>query len=255
MRNALLTLVILPFALWSLAQGASITTPDNTNELHFEVNRVPPPLALSKLQLENASTIVDLNPYYKPSWVQEFISVEVSAHQEGQLKKEAGKDDSLTAAQKQLLKTADTGKAIAIKMHYIPNNTLVNNEPKWFDFKFLVEPEQEASYIGGKAVLLQYIQEKAIANIPKGSFEGYDLAVVRFTISEEGEVVDAHVFGREYRKAKDASTDALLLEVIRAMPCWKAAEYANGLKVKQDFALSVGNHESCVMNLIKLPQD
>ena len=38
------------------------------------------------------------------------------------------------------------------------------------------------------------------------------------------------------------------------MPSWKPAAYANGMKVKQDFVLTVGDMTSCVVNLLNIRQ-
>lgn len=146
---------------------------------------------------------------------------------------------------------ADAGTNIAVKVRYIPENTLKHNDIKELDFSFTVDPENEAQYVGGQEQLQQYLKLTAIDKIPLTRFEKSTLAAVKFTLDEEGNVIDAHVF----QSSKDAETDALLLAAIRNMPSWKPAEYANGLKVKQDFVLTVGNMESCVMNLLEIRQD
>ena len=88
--------------------------------------------------------------------------------------------------------------------------------------------------------------------IPDGSFIGYDLAAVKFTINEEGKITDAHIFGSEYQTSKNEKIDELLLETICNMSTWKPAEYANGTKVKQEFVLTVGNLENCMINLFNI---
>ena len=41
-----------------------------------------------------------------------------------------------------------------------------------------------------------------------------------------------------------------MMSGLREMPRWKPAKYANGTKVKQEFAFVVGHMESCVINTI-----
>ena len=94
------------------------------------------------------------------------------------------------------------------------------------------------------------MKENAIDKIPNGVFEGYDLAIVKFSVDEEGRVVDAHIFW----PFKEEKIDALLLETICNMPSWKPAEFANGTTVQQEFVLTVGNHESCAINLLNIGQ-
>jgi len=45
------------------------------------------------------------------------------------------------------------------------------------------------------------------------------------------------------------------LETIQKMPCWKPAKYANGTTVKQDFVLTVGNMENCIMPMLNISRD
>ena len=69
---------------------------------------------------------------------------------------------------------------------------------------------------------------------------------MKFTINELGQVVDTSIF----QSTKDDDIDALLYQVICDMPDWTPAEYSNGEKVRQEFAFTIGNHESCVINLL-----
>jgi len=36
------------------------------------------------------------------------------------------------------------------------------------------------------------------------------------------------------------------------MANWQPAEYANGLKVRQEFVLTIGDHRSCTINLLNI---
>lgn len=256
MKNILFTLLLVHGTLCSFSQGgAAASAEELINPMEYEVNRVYVPLSMDKEKLEEARTILDLHPHYKSSWIRTFISVEVLTIQEGEVQKAIGKDDMLTKAQKELLTTADIGTEIAVTMRYIPENTLADQEPKIFDFKFIVNPEHAATYVGGMQALRHYLKEKAINKIPADSFETYDLTAIKFTISEEGEVTNVHLFDEGYRKAGYEKIEALLLETIRSMPCWKPAEYASGKKLKQEFVLTVGNHRSCITNLINVRRE
>ena len=95
----------------------------------------------------------------------------------------------------------------------------------------------------------------AIDKISDNSFKEYDLAVVKFTISTAGEIVDAHVFDSPYQTFKNEKTTELLLKAVRNMPCWTPAAHPDGTPAKQEFVLTVGNMESCVTNLLSIQQD
>ena len=80
-----------------------------TDELHFEVNRIYPPLSFTKEELNEAKTLVDLNPYFKPSWIREYVSVEIEAFHQGRTRKKVNNTASLSKDQINLIKMADTG--------------------------------------------------------------------------------------------------------------------------------------------------
>lgn len=242
MKKSMLMLVLLHVGLLGSAQSLSM------NELHYEVHTVYPPLSISKVTLEQAQSLVDLNRHYKPSWVNRYISVEISASVEGNTKTASSPNDRLNQAQKDLLAMADVGTEMSVRVAYIPENNLKQNDEKEIDFKFMVHPEIEAAYIGGESALNTYLKVNAINHLSEGIFEGYDLAVVKFTINEAGEIINAHIF----ESAKDKKTDDLLLQTIAKMPCWQPASYANGTKVPQEFALMVGNMKSCVVHLLNI---
>ncbi|MFT7606499.1 MAG: hypothetical protein ACI8VT_004102, partial [Saprospiraceae bacterium] len=229
-----------------------------TNELRYEVNRTYPSISIAKEKLKEAHTLIDLNEannlhlHYRPAWIREYISVEISASNKGILRKAVSENDTLSQEQKDIMNMADVGTDISVNIQYIPENTLKHNDAKEIDFKFTVNPESEAIYAGGQQQLKQYLKENAIDKIPTGSFKGYDLAAVKFTINEEGKIIDAHIFGPEFQTSKDEKIDKLLLETICNMPNWKPAEYANGTKVKQEFVLTVGNMENCVIPLLNI---
>ncbi|MCP3932023.1 MAG: energy transducer TonB, partial [Bacteroidetes bacterium] len=122
---------------------------------------------------------------------------------------------------------------------------------KEINFTFFVEPENQAKFPGGQQQLKQYLKENLIDKISEAPFRKYQLAVVKFTIDEEGHIEEPRVF----QTSEDEKTDELLLETICNMPSWKPAEYANRLKVKQEFVLTVGDMESCVVNLLNIRQN
>ena len=261
MKNIHNKLIVLLFI--ALAFPYLGSSQDSFNdELQYEVNRINLPISIKKERLNEANTITDLNNetndlnlYYKSSWVREYISVEVLTSYKGGLRKAVSKSDAFSQEQKDIMNMADVGTGISIKIQYIPENTLTHNDIKELDFTFTVLPESEAKYPGGQQQLKQYLKENAIDKIPDGSFKNYDLTSIKFTINEEGQIIDAHVFESVFQPYKDEKIDGLLLEAIRNMPCWTPAEYANGTKVKQEFALTVGNMESCVINLLNIRRD
>ncbi len=247
MKNDLNLLILL----LALLPTISFAQEPQTKELTFEVNRIYSYITVSKEEMEGANNIVDLNEQYKPSWIKEFKSVEVITTQNGKIRKATGKNDHFTPEQKDLMATADSGEDILVIVSYIPDNTLKHNDVHEYDFKLTIDPDNEAKYPGGTSQLNQYLQQNAFGKINKTSFSDGETAVIKFMVSEEGEIIHTQLFS----SSNDEKTDEILLEVIRKMPCWIPAEYADGTKVKQQFALVVGDLESCVMPMLNFRKD
>ncbi len=216
--------------------------------LPYKVSKVYPYTSLSLVDLRQAETLADLNARYKSSWVHTYVSVEISASHQGQIKSALSKSDRLTQAQKSLMEMADKGKDIRVKILYLPENSLKQKELKELAFTLAIDPDIDAKFIGGQAMLDQYLQQEAIEKIPDNTFVNYDLAAIKFTVNEEGEITNAQIS----QAFKDEKVDALLLAAIRKMPCWEPAQYADGTKVKQDFVLTVGSMDNCYVNLLNI---
>ncbi len=218
-----------------------------TKDISYEVNRIYPAIFVTKGKLKLAHTLVDLNRHYQPTWVKEYISVEVVSSHQGEMRKAVGKTDALTQEQKDNMASADIGTAISVNVQYLPENTLAHNDVKEMGFSFTVAPESGAQYPGGQQGLEKYLKEKAIDKIPAASFKQYELVAVTFTVDEAGQVVHAKLAW----PSKDDKIDKLLLGAINDMPSWKPASYANGIQVKQEFVFTVGDMESCATNFFK----
>ena len=218
------------------------------NGLHYEVNRVYPYLSVSKEQLKAANSIAEFNQHFKPSWIRAYESVTVFTVIQGKMQESVSTSDVLTPAQKENLNRVDAGTEISVVVRYLPENTLQHNDIQIFDFTFSVNPDQEASFAGGQEALMQYLQKTAIQAIPANQFQGFDMAAVKFTVSQTGDIVEANMF----QPTKSAEMDQILLEAIRQMPTWKPATYADGTTVPQEFALTLGNMENCMVNLLNI---
>lgn len=218
------------------------------NGLEFEINKVLPFISIQENQLAEINTLTDLDKRYPASWVKEYISVEIYAYKNGIKTTASGIGHVLNQEQKELIQLADRSSEIAVNVMYLPENSLKQNTVQQYDFKVSVLPDQNAGYAEGEDQLIQYLQKNSIANIDAGSFTGYDLTAIKFTITEQGHVADIQVV----LPSKDAKIDEMLVTAISKMPIWKPAAFSNGLKVKQDFVLTIGNMENCMVNLLNI---
>ncbi len=239
-KNQILLIVLLSIgcAFNSFAQ----------NDLKFEINKVLPFISIQENKLDKINTLTDLDKRYPTSWVKEYISVEISAYKNGTQTKASGISDVLNQEQKELIRLADRSSDIAVSVMYLPENSLKNNTVKQYDFKVAIMPDKNAIYSDGAEQLIQYLQKNSIVNIEAGSFTGYDLTAIKFTITEQGHITDIQVA----MPSKDTKIDEMLVAAISKMPSWKPAEFSNGLKVKQNFVLTIGNMENCMVNLLNI---
>lgn len=233
---------------------------NNANkELRFEIKKINPPLSISTEKLLSANSIYDLNNesneldgYIKSSWIKEIISVEFSTMYNGKEQISYSKNPILTQEQKNAIVANDLKKPIKVSIKYVPENTLKIREVKEINFTFSKAPDIDAQFVGGKNQFNIYLKENAISKITNDNFGSNELSAIRFTIDEDGEIKNAHIFESLSQTSKNEKVDNLLLETIKKMPKWEAARFLNGTPVKQDFTLTVGNLESCVVNLINV---
>ena len=226
MKNSVITLLLIHFVLFGFSQG-----------IGYDV-RGTYMRPIVKENLNEAKTVSDINPGYPSSWISHYISVEVLATCNGIVMKAVSANDTLNNEQISILKMADIGTDIIVDVKYNPKNSSKDDlDIKVINFSFSVVPEIEAQYPGGYQLLNQYLKETAIDKISEPFAKQLQLATVRFTVNEEGQIIDAKIS----KTSEDEKIDKLLLEAICKMPKWKPAENSNGTKVKQEFEFSVGN--------------
>lgn len=242
----LLFVHFIALPLFCYAQGTS------TAALQFEVNKILPYISLTEGALQAAQNLSDLNKRYQSSWVREYISVEVLASQGGKQMTAISKNDILTPEQRAIINKADLGSTISVKVKYMPENTLKQNDAKEINFTFTIDPKQDAKYIGGEKAMNLYFKENGIDKLPAGSLSKDDLVVINFTINEQGQIIDAHTFESAYQSFQNTKVEDILLKAICNMPGWIPASYSNGTHASQEFVLTVGNMDNCLIGLINI---
>ena len=230
MKASLITLFLLHLVFFGFSQ-----------EIGYEV-RGTYKRPIAKETLNVANTVSDINPGYPSSWIARYFSVEILATCNGIVMKALSANDTLSNEQKNILKMADLGTDIVVDVKYSTNNSSKDDlDVKVINFSYSLIPETEAQYQGGYQNLKQYLKENAIDKISKPFTNQLFQTIVRFTVNEDGQVVNAHLT----KASEDKNIDKLLLETISNMPNWKPAENAKGVKVKQEFELMVGQNIGC----------
>lgn len=213
-----------------------------------EIHKVFPPLSIERVIMQEARTIQDVHRQFKPEWVKEYIAVEVHTLHDGEKKIAKSTDDVLTAVQLENLRSSDVNSDIYIKVDYLPDNSLVNNEPKMYDCTFKINPDQDAQFALGEEAVKSYLQKKVLENVSSDKFSQYALAAVSFTIDQNGAVENVAI--RE--SSKDESVDAILKQAVCDMPSWVPAKFEDDTKVAQDFVLTLGSMQSCIVPTLNI---
>ena len=173
----------------------------------------------------------------------DYVSVEISAYCKGKKLSSRNTSDELTIAQKYIVNNADLGTDIILKIKF----KYKNNEKDKPDNDKVVEgvlpvkvvPETEAKFPGGDKQINEYLKNQVISKITeRNASEKLRQAIVKFTINEEGRIVDTKVF----RTSTDPEIDKLLLVAFNKMPKWSPAKNSKGIKVKQQFTVPFGNN-------------
>jgi hypothetical protein len=242
MKKSVLTAVaVLSIGFTAFSQGGSSTNqffiPALPPELRYEV-RPAYTRPVTKEQLNEARFIRDVVSGYPENWINNHVSVEISATCGGKAVKARSPNEVLSPEQKKILNTADLATDIIVDVKYTYNESLTHTvENGAMHVLMTVVPETEAEYVGGYKQMYDYLKENGINKISVTTPKRFQKGRVRFNINEKGEVVHVRIADT----SGDLKTDKLLLETILSMPKWKPAETSKGVKVMQEFEFSVGN--------------
>lgn len=225
---------LLCFAL--LLQGLYASSQELKFNVHGNYSR-----PIAKHSLISAKTLADLIPGYPATWIDEYLSVELSGTCGGKQIKATGKNDVLNAEQLSLVNKLDLAAELVIHVKYNSKNATNGNiTQNKIHVTLSLIPDIEAEYIGGEQALNSFIRENAINRIPEATSKKITKAILRFTVNENGEVSNIQII----RTSGDTSTDALLVESLSKMPNWKPAQNLDGTRVKQEFELNLNDARS-----------
>jgi hypothetical protein len=249
--------IVLAIQLQAIAQE-NLVAP----ALQYAVHKSNTQVAVTSDALHKAQRLTDLQAtskklslQFNPQWIRDYVSVSISTMHNGKRRNSVTQTDVFSPEQKENMKHADAGAPITVEVRYMPENTLSHNDIQHLSFNLMVQPEMDAMFTGGNSAMDNYIRKHIVAIIQPGSIGSNDLVAVLFTISESGKVINSQIFDSAYQSYSDESTEAMILKAIQNMPAWTPATYPDGTMVSQDFVFTIGNLESCVMNLLAIQRD
>ena len=195
-----------------------------------------------RLRLAYYSQGYNIEREEKYSQIMEFVSVEIFTNNKGKLFSSTSTSDQLSEEQKSMLRKADLGSDIRIKILFKyknPSNELKNLDDKILEGQYTatIVPDYEAEMPGGWKQFSEYVRSNLFETNKAKSFTGdISQATVQFTVNEEGQVTNTKLI----RSSGNPDTDKLIMEAINKMPHWEPAKNYMGLRVKQQFNIAFG---------------
>jgi TonB family protein len=167
-----------------------------------------------------------------------YSAIEILTTNQGKIHSSKSVTNILTSEQKKNLTDADINTDIRIKIKFNYKSWVVatreQGKIKEGEYAATVIPQTEANYPGGFQALGNYITEQVVNKISiKDAAEKIRKAIVKFTINENGQLVDATLSS----SSTDPKIDRLILDAIYKMPAWDPAVDAKGVSVKQEFII------------------
>ena len=172
----------------------------------------------------------------------DYVSIEISAINQGKLYTAQSTSDVLTSEQKNILRAVDLGSVITIKIKFnfkgwTRNTADTDTKLKEGIYSVTVVPETDAVYPGGFKEITAYLTTSVINKIAgPTAYEKLQKAVVKFTVTEEGKLINTKMD----RTSTDPHLDKLILDAINKMPQWMPANDSRGLRVKQEISIPFG---------------
>lgn len=171
-----------------------------------------------------------------------YVSVEISGSGNGKVMSAQSTGNQLTPEQKHILRTAEPGTDIKIKVNFSYKNQAgksvgTENNISEGILVVAVVPETEAEYPGGFAQLSDYFNQNIFSKISdESAIDKILMASVKFTINEDGRITNTSISNT----STDPKIDRLILEQTAKMPKWNPARNSQGVKIKQEFFIPFG---------------
>lgn len=245
MKKTLFTLLCVSLLIPSSAfcqnsdVAASILPGDKTNLYkpivsfsvrgHFEKS-------VTRSTLRIASSLQDFIKDYPSNWIENYVSVELKATENGKTKTIKGTNATLTAEQRKLINTVNINAKLEVNVNYHRKNTVNNHiDLHTMHLVMTVIPETEAQFTGGESKLNQYVNEKVIHNIDEDMIPLLRNGKIQFMVDENGKVVNVKMIS----STGNANIDRMIMHSLIQMPAWTPAQNENRLNVSQHFEFSI----------------
>jgi len=226
-------MLFLPFLLIVSTMGFS-------QELQLDV-RGNYNIEANKEKLATARTLADVMPNYPTNWISGYVSVEITATNQGKTLTGKSQNEVLSSEQKTLLQQADLNSDIILNITYLSKNPVTEKlEPRKIHYAVTVLPDVSASFPGGMKKLHHFLNQQTIKKLPTEVTGKISAATVDFIVDESGQVTSSVIT----KTSGDEKTDRLLLDAVQQLPRWQPAKN-NGAPARQHFIFSIGKPAGC----------
>ncbi|WP_034062333.1 hypothetical protein [Lacinutrix jangbogonensis] len=201
--------------------------------------------AISKTDLDNATTIYPFNRDHENERIEKINSTEIIIIENDRRtdRREYGRSENLTDGQKALFKSLDYSKHFSMKTLFKEKTTenIVLDEQK-FNPHYTVVPEIEAFYIEGEDAIINYLIENSRVETLNLDSKKVRAAKIYFKISKKGTLKNVYM----ERTTGYPILNTKLIELISTIPGqWEPAKNSNGEIVEQEFAFTFGPKDGC----------
>lgn len=152
--------------------------------------------------------------------------------------KETGYSHELTAAQLELLQSADYSTNFLIRADYQEKNKETGAlEDSYSTPHLTIVPEKQAAYGNGKDTLMEYLKENSREVRANVQADKLQPAKLFFTVTKNGTIENVKLD----RSSNYPAVDRKMIELISKTPgAWEPAENTKGEKVDQELVVSFG---------------
>jgi len=192
---------------------------------------------VTQAELQEANTLQEIHHRYEGKSVRTYIDTEISYTKNGFTTSAKGINNTLTAAQKELIQHAQVDGKLVVSVNYMPENTLSSNTPKNMDLFLEVIPHKLAQYEEGKDSFYNFIEENVVAKLDSTDRKTLQIAVLDFTVSKEGKVENVIL----EESTGNLEIDAMLQKSLCEMSSWNPAETIDGQAVAHSMRFYISN--------------
>ena len=192
---------------------------------------------ISEENVANAKSLGDIISNYPSSWMDEYISVEITTIVGGKEYTKVGRSERLTKEQKQIVNIVKMGDQVAVRIKYKSKNTITGDlENHEMNINYTVVPLVEAEFVGGYEHMITYLKKGSLKEINAKQFKHLPQPTISFVVNEDGKTESVKLIDT----SRDDEVDKLLLKLVKNMPTWIPAKTKGAIPVKQEFVLMIG---------------